>query len=59
MCCEIEPRSSPHRPRRWVRAAAGETREELQWQKFEDTTFGYWLQYAPFASQIRYVDVAR
>ena len=37
--------------RSWVAEAAGEDRERLQWQKYEDTTLGYWLQYAPFARQ--------
>ena len=51
--------SSPVQVSRWVLEARGPSREALQWQKFEDTTLGYWLQYAPFAPQIRYVDVAR
>lgn len=42
---------------RWVRNAAGPTREELQWQKFEDTSTGYWLTYAPF--KIEYMNVGR
>ena len=29
--------------------AAGRDRNKLQWQKYEDTTTGYWLAYAPFA----------
>lgn len=41
----------------WVRNAAGATREELQWQKFEDTSTGYWLTYAPFT--IEYMNVGR
>ena len=41
----------------WVRAAAGPTREELQWQKFEDTSTGYWLSYCPFT--IEYINVGR
>ena len=40
-----------------VRNAAGPTREELQWQKFEDTSTGYWLTYAPF--KIEYMNVGR
>jgi hypothetical protein len=43
----------------WVREAAGDSREELQWQKYEDTTLGYWLLFAPFARRMRYVDVTR
>ena len=40
---------------KWVRDAAGATREELQWQKFEDTSTGYWLTYSPFT--IEYMNV--
>jgi len=40
---------------RWVAEAAGPDREELQWQKFEDTTTGYWLSYAP--ERVLYVDI--
>lgn len=42
---------------RWVREAAGTTREAVQWQKYEDTSTGYWLSYAPF--NIEYVNVGR
>lgn len=42
---------------RWVRDAAGPTANELQWQKFEDTSTGYWLTYAPFT--IEYMNVGR
>ena len=42
---------------RWVRNAAGDTRQDLQWQKFEDTSTGYWLSYSPFT--IEYVNVGR
>ena len=32
----------------WVAdAAAGRDRERYQWQKYEDTTTGYWLTYSP------------
>ena len=40
----------------WVAEARGETREALQWQKFEDTSTGYWLSYAP--AMVHYVDIA-
>jgi hypothetical protein len=40
----------------WVRDAAGSTREAVQWQKFEDTSTGYWLSYAP--GTVHYVDIA-
>lgn len=40
---------------RWVAEAAGPDREALQWQKFEDTTTGYWLSYAP--ERVLYVDI--
>ncbi len=33
--------------RGWVAAARGSDREALQWQKYEDTSTGYWLTYAP------------
>ena len=39
----------------WVRHAAGDTREELQWQKYEDTSTAYWLSYAP--ERIAYLDI--
>ena len=39
----------------WVAEAAGPDREQLQWQKFEDTSTAYWLSYAP--RLVRYVDV--
>ena len=35
--------------------AAGASRELLQWQKFEDTSTGYWLSYAP--RTVHYVDI--
>ena len=41
----------------WVRDAAGPTRDEIQWQKFEDTSTGYWLSYAPFT--IDYANIGR
>ena len=40
----------------WVADARGESREALQWQKFEDTSTGYWLSYAP--RTVHYVDVS-
>lgn len=40
----------------WVAEARGASREALQWQKFEDTSTGYWLSYAPHT--VHYVDVA-
>ncbi len=39
----------------WVAAAAGESREALQWQKFEDTSTGYMVSRAP--TTVRYVDI--
>jgi hypothetical protein len=41
----------------WVSEASGGDHERLQWQKYEDTTLGYWLAYAPF--RVTYVDVGR
>ena len=41
----------------WVTEARGETRESLQWQKFEDTSTGYWLSYSPHT--VRYIDIAQ
>jgi len=43
--------------RRWVADAAGAEHESLQWQKFEDTTTGYWLLYANFS--VTYLDINR
>lgn len=40
----------------WVAEARGADREALQWQKFEDTSTGYWLSYSPHT--VHYVDVA-
>ena len=40
---------------RWVADAAGPSREELQWQKFEDTSTGYWLSYCPHT--IQFIDI--
>ena len=31
----------------WVADALGASRNTLQWQKFEDTSTGYWVSYAP------------
>ncbi|KAL1503551.1 hypothetical protein AB1Y20_012030 [Prymnesium parvum] len=39
----------------WVAEAAGPTREELQWQKYEDTSTGYWLTYCPH--RIQFIDI--
>jgi len=39
----------------WVASAAGSDHEELQWQKFEDTSTAYWLTYAP--ETVHYIDV--
>jgi hypothetical protein len=39
----------------WVRDALGGQRDALQWQKFEDTTTGYWLTYAP--ERVHYVNI--
>ena len=44
---------------KWVRDAAGATREALQWQKFEDTSTGYWLTYSPFTIEYMNVRAAR
>ncbi|KAL3916145.1 MAG: hypothetical protein SGPRY_006947, partial [Prymnesium sp.] len=35
--------------------AYGPGREEGQWQKFEDTTTGYWLSYSP--ERVQYIDI--
>lgn len=48
--------SSPE-VRGWVAEARGPGREALQWQKYEDTSTGYWLTYAPF--RVEYVNVGR
>ena len=40
----------------WVAEAAGPEREALQWQKYEDTTTGYWLSHAP--RRVHYLDLA-
>ena len=39
----------------WVADAAGPSRETLQWQKFEDTSTGYFVSYAP--RTVQYVDI--
>ena len=39
----------------WIEAARGPDREALQWQKFEDTSTGYWLTYSP--QPVEYVDI--
>jgi len=39
----------------WVREALGATRDQLQWQKFEDTSTGYWLTYSP--EPVEYVNI--
>ena len=39
----------------WVSAAAGPSRETLQWQKFEDTSTGYFVSRAP--RTVSYVDI--
>ena len=39
----------------WVAEAAGPEREALQWQKYEDTTTGYWLTHSP--EPVEYVRV--
>ena len=41
----------------WVAEALGPTHEELQWQKYEDSTTGYWLSHAP--EPVHYVNVYR
>ena len=42
----------------WVAAALqDEQHEALQWQKFEDSTTGYWLSYAPGGA--RFVDISK
>ena len=41
--------------RNWVDEAGGPDREEFQWQKYEDTTTGYWLSYAPM--NVTYVNI--
>ena len=43
--------------RGWVAEARGPGREALQWQKYEDTSTGYWLTYSPF--RVEYVNVGR
>ena len=42
---------------RWAGEASGARREELQWQKYEDSTTGYWLSYAP--QRVHYLNVYR
>ena len=42
---------------RWAAEASGARREELQWQKYEDTTTGYWLTFAP--QPVHYINVQR
>ena len=40
----------------WVEEArGGPEREALQWQKYEDTSTGYWLTYSP--EPVEYVDI--
>ena len=40
----------------WVEdARGGPEREALQWQKYEDTSTGYWLTYSP--EPVEYVDI--
>jgi hypothetical protein len=39
----------------WVADAAGPTHEALQWQKFEDTSTGYFVSHSP--RTVRYVDI--
>ena len=39
----------------WVADAAGPTRETFQWQKFEDTSTGYFVSRSP--RTVRYVDI--
>ena len=39
----------------WVLDALGATRDESQWQKFEDTSTGYWLTYSP--EPVDYVNI--
>lgn len=41
----------------WVADAAGEGHEQLQWQKYEDTTTGYFLTFAP--APVHYINVQR
>ena len=36
-------------------ARGGPEREALQWQKYEDTSTGYWLSYSP--ATVQYVDI--
>lgn len=43
------------RVRSWVEAAAGESRERMQWQKNEDLTTGYWL--SQMSLKIDYVNL--
>ncbi|KAL1519018.1 hypothetical protein AB1Y20_003286 [Prymnesium parvum] len=39
----------------WVADAYGPSRDTLQWQKFEDSTTGYWLSYSP--ATVEYVNI--
>lgn len=39
----------------WVADAAGPTHEALQWQKFEDTSTGYFVSHSP--RTVKYVDI--
>jgi hypothetical protein len=45
------------RVRRWVAEARGASRDEWQWQKYEDTSTGYWLTYAD--ETVHYVNIGR
>ena len=39
----------------WVLEALGPTRDAVQWQKYEDTSTGYWLTHAP--QPVEYVNI--
>ncbi|KAL1523314.1 hypothetical protein AB1Y20_018260 [Prymnesium parvum] len=41
----------------WIAEAEGPNHEALQWQKYEDSTTGYWLSYAP--APVHYINVYR
>lgn len=43
--------------RQWVAEARGASRDEFQWQKYEDTTTGYWLTYAD--GPVHYINIGR
>mmetsp|Transcript_22860 Transcript_22860/g.69984 ORF Transcript_22860/g.69984 Transcript_22860/m.69984 type:complete len:638 (-) Transcript_22860:332-2245(-) len=43
--------------RKWIADARGPTKDEYQWQKYEDTATGYWLTYAN--ETVHYINIGR